>query len=38
MTSSQADYARLGGYEMDVERNRVANGLDIPPSNARAAL
>jgi ATP-binding cassette subfamily F protein 3 len=26
----QADYQRLGGYEMDVERNRVANGLDIP--------
>ena len=28
----QADYARLGGYEMDVERSRVANGLDIPPA------
>ena len=26
----QAEYQRLGGYEMDVERNRVANGLDIP--------
>ena len=25
------DFRRLGGYEMDVERNRVANGLDIPP-------
>ncbi len=28
----QADFARLGGYEMDVERSRVANGLDIPPA------
>ena len=26
------DYRRLGGYDMDVERNRVANGLDIPPA------
>ena len=26
-----ANFARLGGYEMDVERSRVANGLDIPP-------
>ena len=24
------DFRRLGGYEMDVERNRVAHGLDIP--------
>ena len=24
------DFRRLGGYDMDVERNRVANGLDIP--------
>lgn len=23
------DFRRLGGYDMDVERNRVANGLDI---------
>ena len=28
----QADFARPGGYEMDVERSRVANGLDIPPA------
>jgi len=28
----QEDFRRLGGYEMDVDRNRVANGLDIPPS------
>ncbi len=27
-----ADFGRLGGYEMDVDRNRVANGLDIPPA------
>ncbi len=27
-----ADFQRLGGYDMDVERNRVANGLDIPPA------
>ena len=26
------DFRRLGGYEMDVDRNRVANGLDIPPA------
>ena len=25
-----ADFARLGGYDMDTDRNRVANGLDIP--------
>ena len=25
-----ADYERLGGYRMDYERSRVANGLDIP--------
>lgn len=24
------DFRRLGGYEMEYERNRVANGLDIP--------
>ena len=24
------DYRRLGGYEMEANRNRVANGLDIP--------
>lgn len=24
------DFRRLGGYDMDVQRNRVANGLDIP--------
>ncbi len=24
------DFRRLGGYDMDYERNRVANGLDIP--------
>ncbi len=28
----QEDFRRLGGYEMDVERSRVANGLDIPPA------
>ncbi len=27
----QADFLRLGGYEADAERNRVANGLDITP-------
>jgi len=27
-----ADFGRLGGYEMDVDRSRVANGLDIPPA------
>ncbi len=26
------DFARLGGYDMDTDRNRVANGLDIPQS------
>lgn len=26
------DFRRLGGYSMDVDRNRVANGLDIPRS------
>jgi len=25
-----ADFERLGGYNVDYERNRVANGLDIP--------
>ncbi len=25
-----ADFERLGGYDMERERNRVANGLDIP--------
>ena len=25
-----ADYERLGGYNADIERNRVANGLEIP--------
>ncbi len=25
------DFRRLGGYDMDRERNRVSNGLDIPP-------
>ncbi|MGI6013208.1 MAG: ribosomal protection-like ABC-F family protein [Oscillospiraceae bacterium] len=25
-----ADFERLGGYDADVQRNRVANGLDIP--------
>ena len=28
----QEDFRRLGGYEMDVDRSRVANGLDIPPA------
>jgi len=27
-----ADFGRLSGYEMDVDRSRVANGLDIPPA------
>ena len=27
----QEDFRRLGGYEMDVDRARVANGLDISP-------
>ena len=31
-----ADFERLGGYDVDYERNRVANGLDIPaPMRAR---
>ena len=30
-----AEFERLGGYEMDVERNRVANGLDIPQDMRR---
>ena len=28
----QEDFRRLGGYDMDVELSRVANGLDIPPA------
>ena len=28
----QEDFRRLGGYEMDVDRGRVANGLDISPA------
>ena len=28
----QEDFRRLGGYEMDVDRSRVANGLDITPA------
>ena len=31
------DFRRLGGYEMDYERNRVASGLDIP-QNMREQL
>ena len=27
----QSDFLRLGGYEADAERSRVANGLDITP-------
>ena len=27
-----ADFQRLGGYNVDVERARVANGLNIPPA------
>ena len=27
-----ADFARLGGFDMDTDRSRVANGLDIPQS------
>ena len=27
-----ADFEHLGGYDMERERNRVANGLDIPPA------
>ncbi len=31
------DFRRLGGYDMDVDRSRVANGLDIPaPMRAQA--
>ena len=26
----QEDFRRLGGYDMETDRNRVANGLDIP--------
>ena len=26
------DFRRLGGYDMETDRNRVANGLDIPPA------
>ena len=26
------DYRRLGGYSMEIDRNRVANGLRIPPA------
>lgn len=28
----QDDYRRLGGYDMDTDRSRVANGLDISPA------
>ena len=28
----QDEFRRDGGYEMDADRSRVANGLDIPPS------
>ena len=28
----QEDFRRLGGYDMDTDRSRVANGLDISPS------
>ena len=28
----QEDFRRLGGYEMDTSRSRVANGLDISPA------
>lgn len=28
----QEDFRRLGGYDMETDRNRVANGLDIPPA------
>ncbi len=28
----QEDFRRMGGYEMDIDRSRVANGLDIPPA------
>lgn len=33
----QEDFRRLGGYDMETDRNRVANGLDIP-SAMRAQL
>ena len=29
------DFRRLGGYSMEVDRNRVANGLQIPPEQRR---
>ena len=29
------DFRRLGGYNMEVDRNRVANGLQIPPEQRR---
>ncbi len=29
------DFRRLGGYQMEVDRNRVANGLQIPPAQRR---
>ncbi len=32
------DFRRLGGYEMDVDRSRVANGLDIPPAMLRQSF
>ena len=32
-----ADFERLGGYNVDFERDRVANGLDIP-ADMRARL
>ena len=28
----QEDFRRLGGYDMEVDRARVANGLEIPPA------
>ena len=28
----QEDFRRLGGYDMDTDRSRVANGLDISPA------
>ena len=33
-----ADFARLGGYDMDTDRNRVANGLDIPQTMREQAF
>jgi ATP-binding cassette subfamily F protein 3 len=30
-----AEFQRLGGYDMEVERNRVANGLEIPETMRR---